>query len=201
MASRLLKIAVDDAKVQAKIAQLAGADMKPAFEAVGRVIATRVRLCFKLGIDPWGSPWVAIKWRAPRRTNDRKRLSATGRRQAAANAAGKAGQPLRDTGRMNRSITSVADATGVTVGTNVKYARVHQHGATIVPKTAKRLVFPGPDGTLIFAKKVTIPARPFLPLRPNTTTVALPPDWSVSVVRALRLHFRRQAQKLDTTAA
>lgn len=199
--ARLLKIAVDDDKLQAKLTQLAGADMKPAFEAVGRVIATRVRLCFKLGVDPWGSPWAAIKWRAPRRTNDGKRLSQTGKRQAAANAAGKAGQPLRDTGRLNRSITSVADSNGVTVGTNVQYARTHQFGATIVPKHAKRLVFPGPDGAMIFAKKVTVPARPFLPLRPNAAVVALPPDWSLGVVRALRLHFRRQAKQLDTVGA
>ena len=154
----------------------ATADMQPVYATVGRVVANRIRLCFKLGIDPWGSPWAKLRFRS--------------------------GQPLRDTGRLQRSIVAKPDGKGVTIGTNVRYARTHQYGATIVPKEQAgpvqpggsiggraRLVFPGPVGRLIFAKKVTIPARPFMPLRKNQSVVALPVDWSADVVRALRAYF------------
>lgn len=44
-----------------------------------------------------------------------------------------------------------------------EYAHVHQEGATIVPKNAKALAIPTPDGMRL-AKKAVIPARPFLGL-------------------------------------
>lgn len=166
-----IKFQLQDQQVQAKLRALlaAGSNMEPVFATVGRVLVNRIRLGFKLGIDPWGSPWKKLKIRQ--------------------------GQPLRDTGLLQRSIVARPDATGVTVGTNKKQARVQQFGATIEPKAAKRLVFPGPGGRLIFAKKVTIPARPYLPLRKGSQTVALPPSWSVDVVRALRAYFINAATK------
>ena len=162
---------IDDSKATAKLKLLQSAidNPQPVYATVGRVLVNRIRLCFKLGIDPWGSPWLALKFRK--------------------------GQPLRDTGRMNRSIVSKVDATGVTVGTNLIYAPVHQFGATIVPKNKPRLVFPGPNGKLIFAKKVVIPARPFMPLRRGADSVQLPPDWSARVTAALKAHFQHEATK------
>jgi phage gpG-like protein len=171
-----LKVAVNDAAARAKIKELIAStqNMQPVFATVGSVIQNRIRLCFKLGIDPWGSPWAALKIRR--------------------------GQPLRDTGRLLASITSKPDATGVTIGTNlrnkgVSYPAVHQFGAVIEPKNAKRLVFPGLGKQLIFAKRVTIPARPFLPLKKGTNVVALPPDWSAAATRALRAYFKKQVEK------
>lgn len=165
-----IKFEVSDAGARKKLKALVSAtgDMQPVFVTVGRVIANRIRLCFKLGVDPWSSPWAALKIRK--------------------------GQPLRDTGRLNRSITSNPDKTGVTIGTNVKHAAVHQFGATIMAKPGKRLVFPGPGGALVFAKKVTIPARPFMPLKKGANVVALPPAWSADVTRALRAYFRNVAK-------
>jgi phage virion morphogenesis protein len=162
---------VDDGGAKAKLAALAGAtsDMRPVYETIGRVLVNRIRLGFKLGVDPWGTPWAALKLRQ--------------------------GQPLRDTGRLQRSITSAPDAQGVTVGTSLRYAPVHQFGATIRPKKAKRLVFPGPGGQLIFAKKVVVPARPFLPLRRSSAAVVLPPAWSVLVVNALKAYFTKAVAK------
>jgi phage gpG-like protein len=49
----------------------------------------------------------------------------------------------------------------VVVGTNAPYAGVHQRGATIRAKPGKRLAFRIGRAT-IFARSVTIPARPFL---------------------------------------
>lgn len=169
MAGLKFKIDGKGAAAKLKALQAATADMRPVYALIGSRIANRIRLCFKMGVDPWGSPWQALKLRK--------------------------GQPLRDTGRLQRSISSRPDGQGVTVGTNVRYAPVHQFGAEIVPVKAKRLVFPGPNGRLIFAKKVKIPARPFLPLRKGGTTVALPPTWSADVVRALKTYFKGAADK------
>lgn len=167
----MLTYKVDDSGAKAKLAALLKAteNPQPAYRTVGNTIVNRIRLCFKLGIDPWGSPWAKLKIRN--------------------------GQPLRDTGRLQRSIVSKADATGVTIGTNLRQAPVHQFGAVIKPNTAKRLVFPGPNGRLIFAKKVTIPARPFFPIREGSNVVALPPAWSVAVVGALKAYFRGAVAK------
>lgn len=164
---------VDDSRAKAKLRLLdaAAANPQPVYATIGRVLVNRIRLCFKLGIDPWSNPWAALKMRK--------------------------GQPLRDTGRLQRSISSRVDADGVTVGTNLIYAPVHQFGATIVPKKAKRLVFPGPGGKMIFAKKVVVPARPFLPLRRYGATVALPPDWSLLVVRSIKAYLKGAVDKAE----
>lgn len=209
---------VDDGGAKKKIAALQAAanDMRPVYETIGRVLINRVRLCFKMGIDPWGNKWQAIKWRAPRsrmvavkdkagNVVDYKRkfgkdgkllLTKTGKKQVEANRAGKAGQPLRDTARLNRSISSQVDGEGVTIGTNVKYARIHQFGGEIRPKNKPFLAFPGPTGEIIFAKRVTIPARPYLPLRKGSAVVALPPAWSVLVVNALKSYFRKKVAEV-----
>lgn len=170
----------------------ATADMRPAYAAVGRVVLSRVQMCFRSGQSPWGDPWAPLRFRAIRRNNAGTRPSRTGRAQARANQRGAAGQPLRDTGRLMRSFVAQPDSSGVTVGTQartqsgVPYAAVHQFGATIFPKKGKFLVFPGPDGGLIFAKRVRIPARPFLPQRAPGAPVILPPQWVLPVVQALR---------------
>lgn len=166
-----LKFTLLDKGAAAKLNALkkATGDMTGAFAAVGRSIASRIRLCFKLGIDPWNNPWAALKMRK--------------------------GQPLRDTGRLQRSITSKPDATGVTIGTNVKYAKVHQFGATIVPVKAKRLVFPGPGGKLIFAKKVVVPARPYMPIKSGGQVLELPPEWRAASARAVKAYFASVVNK------
>lgn len=167
----LIKFRIDDSRATAKLKLLekAAANPQPVYATIGRVLVNRIRLCFKLGVDPWGSPWLALKFRK--------------------------GQPLRDTGRLQRSITSSADSTGVTVGTNLVYAPTHQFGATIVPKNKPWLVFKGPNGRLVFAKKVVVPARPFMPIRKGSSTVALPPDWSVQVVRAIKSYLQHATDK------
>ncbi|RAI38163.1 phage virion morphogenesis protein [Rhodoplanes elegans] len=59
------------------------------------------------------------------------------------------------------SIAFIAGADQVEVGSSWEYAHVHQDGATITPKTARRLVFKV-GGKTVFARSVTIPARPFV---------------------------------------
>lgn len=60
------------------------------------------------------------------------------------------------------SLTSEATATEVATGSNLPYARIHQLGGTIVPKTQKALKFRLPSGGFVTVKKVTIPQREYL---------------------------------------
>lgn len=122
---------------------------KPAMEAVGRYLLYRIQMGFRTSRDPWGEAWKPPKFRF--------------------------GQPLRDTGRLRNSISYQAADEEVTVGTNLKYAAVHQFGAVITPKNKKRLVFEV-RGIKIFARKVTIPARPFMPIGKP-----LPESWEQGV--------------------
>jgi phage gpG-like protein len=65
-------------------------------------------------------------------------------------------------GTLRNSLHVSAGGDSVKVGSPTIYAAIHQLGGVIVPKSAKRLVFSA-GGKKVFAKKVTIPARPFLP--------------------------------------
>lgn len=76
------------------------------------------------------------------------------------------GQVLkRQTGRLASSMNSKVykQGRGVVgiIGSNVKYARIHEFGGTIVPKNGPFLVFRIGD-RVIKTKKVTIPARPYM---------------------------------------
>ncbi len=76
---------------------------------------------------------------------------------------------LITSGLLMRSVTFAVDAGAnlVRVGTNLKYGRIHQLGGVIVPKNRKFLRFPIGGGQFMFAKKVTMPARPYLVVRPE----------------------------------
>jgi phage gpG-like protein len=65
------------------------------------------------------------------------------------------GRHLRD------SIAFIASPAEVQVGSSWEFAHVHQDGAVITPRAAKRLVFML-GGQKVFARRVTIPARPFV---------------------------------------
>lgn len=52
--------------------------------------------------------------------------------------------------------------TGVWGSKANKYALIQELGGTITPKAAKALKIPQPDGSLRFAKSVTLPPRPYL---------------------------------------
>ena len=109
---------------------------RPLFNRIGRALVNDAKLNFRRQHDPEGNPWAPLKLRA--------------------------GRILSDTGRLRNSLSYKTGDDEVEVGTNVLYAKTHQFGATIKPKKAKALAFPGPNGKTIFAKQVKIPARPFL---------------------------------------
>lgn len=167
---------VDDKELEQKIQELIdqAGTMKPVFQTIGRKVGNRIRLGFRSGTSPTGERWKPLRFRN--------------------------GQPLRDTGVLQASITSSATDDYVDIGTNTKYGFVHQFGLKITAKPgqpgqnsigprkgAKRMVFPGPFG-LVFAKSVTIPARPFLPLN-QSGQIDLPEKMQQDVLTAIRKHF------------
>ena len=118
-------------------------DTLPLMTRIGRVMVTDTDLNFRRSQGPDGRPWRPLKSRK--------------------------GQPLRDTGRLQRSIVFDANKKQVEIGTNVLYAPTHQFGAVIKPKKGPFLIFPvaGPGGKkrFVFARQIEIPARPFIGLK------------------------------------
>jgi phage virion morphogenesis protein len=149
-------IDINDSAVRQGLAGIRsrGGNLKPLMQDIGEEMARIVERNFAVGGRP--DAWPA---------------SARSRRDA--------GKPLSDTGRLRRSITVESDRTSAQVGTNVKYARIHQFGGTIHHK-ARTLAFKNKGGFLSRAAAarrktavrigfgrahdITIPARPFLVL-------------------------------------
>lgn len=72
------------------------------------------------------------------------------------------GDILVETGQhLLQSVAFTASSAEAEWGAAWEHAHVHQDGAVIVPKNAKALVFQS-GGATYTAKKVTIPARPFV---------------------------------------
>lgn len=87
-------------------------------------------------------------------------------RQAKLNASGRPG-PNVDTGRLRSSITHDVREGGNSIegviGSNVIYARIHELGGVIRPKTpGGKLRFQTKEGAWVTTDSVTIPARPYL---------------------------------------
>ncbi|EFO33221.1 prophage MuSo2 protein [Roseibium sp. TrichSKD4] len=72
-------------------------------------------------------------------------------------------ETLVRSGALVDSIDHEVDGDAAVVGSSLVYAGIHQFGGTIVPKDAEALVF-RIGGRTIRAKKVEIPARPYLGL-------------------------------------
>lgn len=144
-----LKLKLDD-EFKINMGDLAGRLAKPkqALKECGLVLLRSIGKNFKAGGRP-------MRWKTS------KRAARTG-----------GGKTLVDTSRLKNSITMKAGETSLIVGTNVKYAAIHQLGGTIpahtiLPKRAKALRWFDGSGNVRFAKKVkiptiTLPKRPFL---------------------------------------
>lgn len=116
----------------------------PLMAISGAILENNIRERFVYGRGPFGIPWPVSR-----------------------RAARDGGRTLIDSGGIVNSLTHEATETRVEVGIiaktrSAKFAYVHQFGATITPKNGPYLIFRGADGKLIFAKSVTIPARPFI---------------------------------------
>lgn len=145
---------LDDAAFQAAVAKLGGGLSTGVMRAIGDALVKETQLRFERGVDPFGVAWKPLN---------------------PAYAAIKRGPGILRQGRyLQRFITRETQGNTITVGSNRIYAAVHQFGATIKPKNGKALAFrlgkAGPRGGkgsgLVFARSVTIPARPYLGFGP-----------------------------------
>lgn len=140
-----LETRIDATRAREGFARLrrAMSDTTPVMRAIGTGLIENTHTRFERAVDPSGKGWKALK----------PAYAAVKRGPGILRGAGMRG------GLMG-SITQRAGHDSVEVGTNKIYAGVHQSGATIKPKSAGRLVFRLASG-VVFARSVTIPARPF----------------------------------------
>lgn len=122
MANELVRI--HDAGVTSALRRLRdglplGGSMKPAFENMGRALKTGALLRFRSGVGPDGAGW-----------------------KKSFRAEHEGGQTLSLSRRLRNSITYIATPTGVTIGTNVIYAAIHQFGGVIRAKKGPFLAIP-----------------------------------------------------------
>ncbi len=115
--------------------RLENVDFAKLHENIGEVLISTTHERFRNGRAPNGSKW-------------KRGLKGTG-------------QTLVLSRLLRNSITKRFSYEGVEVGTNVKYARIHQKGGTIRAKKAKFLRFKV-GSRWAMKKSVKIPARPFI---------------------------------------
>lgn len=99
-------VTLDHAALDAIIDAVERSDRRRLMDRVGRAIHSDLMLRFRRGAAPDGTPWEPL-------LRPRKRGP---------------GQPLRDTGRLQRSYTWRATSERVVIGTNVEYGAAHQYG-------------------------------------------------------------------------
>lgn len=139
-------ITLDDAAVREAFARLMGlmSDTTPMTRAIGVGLVSNTHARFEREVAPDGSSWAPLN---------------------PAYARGKQGSGiLRGSamrGGLMGSVTYDAGRDSVAVGSNKVYAAIHQLGGTIKPRSASHLVF-NLGGAPVFARSVTIPARPYI---------------------------------------
>lgn len=147
----MINITLDDREVRQALERLQRrlSDLSPVMRDIGELLVERAKQRFEASTAPDGSRWApnsaatlgALLARS--RANFRKDGSLS--KRGTARKAGK--KPLIDTGTLMGQMFYRASASEVTVGNTMRYAAIHQFG--------------GQAGR---GKKVTIPARPFLPV-------------------------------------
>lgn len=127
-----------DQELLDRLRGLEEADIAAAMAAVGEAIRTSVLERFDTGKDPEGRPW-----------------------KKSIRAQQDGGKTLVDHRTLSTSIHVESSAKGVEVGTNEKYAAIHQFGGTIRAKGDGLLKFKIGD-QWISKRSIEMPARPYL---------------------------------------
>lgn len=155
----MIEVKVDDAHVRAVMQRVADGAVRaaPLMQRIAGVMADAVEENFAQEGRP---KWLGLKPRSLARGLKMGRGPA---------------KILQDTGRLAASITTQYDNLSAVVGTNVKYAAIHQFGGTtpphvIRPKNKKALAFSGRVVKKVNHPGSKIPARPFLLLTPQDNT-------------------------------
>lgn len=186
-------IEVDTRAVYTALLSLAErSDVTPAIlEDIGDLLANNIREKIKQGRTPWGEPFkplrsltINTRFRGGKRYTKSGATTSRFFRHMTGNHV-----PLNDTGqhireRVTYRVSGKSVLVGILDSQNAKIGRVHQFGAVIRAKNAKYLAIPIGDGTYRFKKQVTIPARPYLPIRGGR--VDLPASWAEEIATRLR---------------
>lgn len=135
MAGVSLSMTVDDEEVRRAIQGLAtrSLNLREAFDDVGASLLTSTQQRFEDEEDPAGEPWAELA------ESTQNKLVTKRKRRGKEHI-------LRERGHLYGSLTYLAKPTEVAIGSNRKYAAIHQLGGT-------EDMAPGP---------AAIPARPFL---------------------------------------
>lgn len=168
-----ITVTIDDREVIDFLARMSGraADMTRPMREIGGLVRSAALESFVAQSAPDGQKWPVLSPATliarARRVTGGKHRKKSGGLNARASRIVASGKALLDTGVLRGSI-AVHDvtATTVTVGTNLIYAAIHQFG--------------GKAGR---GRKVSIPARPFLPGNP------LPEALRGDILAAIRRHL------------
>jgi len=144
-------------------------------DSIGNFVVRDIKKIFNIGGDP--------KWKPSKRAK-KGYVVKRGKRKGET----KSGKTLQDTGRLRNSITYRTQKGKIIIGTNVKYAAIHNFGGTIVVRGGRKhgqpyLVTNKPfEGAVTFLKKdgkypagvrytkrhkIRMPRRQFMKIRPN----------------------------------
>jgi phage virion morphogenesis protein len=137
-------IKIDASEVQDALKRFLAAaeDLAPVFKNIGEYEAEATKQRFRDERDPDGNVWQAL--------NPLYKETKKGPRILT-------GQ----TGDLSRIVWQLASQSEVEIGSNMIYARIHNEGGTIVPKSAAALVF-SMGGQTFKVKSVKIPKRQYL---------------------------------------
>ena len=133
-----VRVEGDLGRFQDTIKNLSDIEMKELNQLLGEVVRTGTVERFENSEDPEGNSW---------------------RNSLRANSEG--GKTLVQSAGLKNSISVRATPKGFAIGTNKKYAAIHQFGGTIRAKSKKGLIFKI-NGKFVRKQEVEIPARPFL---------------------------------------
>jgi phage virion morphogenesis protein len=144
-------------------------NLRPVHDEIGAAFLMRSQRCFEEERGPDGKPWKLLSAETVlKRAGGRAKVynAKGGIRKPAAKRIG-AIAILRESARLFQSMTYRATRTGVEIGTNAVYGRIHLLG--------------GQAGR---GRKVAIPARPYLP------TKELPHGWAEDALAIVNDYIR-----------
>lgn len=153
MSGALIEIVVDDKEIREALSRLAKAtgNLRPALKNIGEYMQHSIWERFDAQKDPSGKPWTKLKPSTLLRKKGRGKIL------------------VGPQSRLRDSIAYEASSDQVEVGTNVKYAAIHQFGGKTRPhkinaRPGKALFWPGASHPVASVNHPgsTIPARPFL---------------------------------------
>lgn len=152
-------ITVQDKGVQSALKALSTRinNMNPVLQTIGEGIVERTRRRFETSTDPAGQPWkpnsaATLAILAGRLSGQKSKVKKDGSLNASGQRSYANKKPLIADGNLRRQFTISAVNGTLTVSNTMKYAAIQQFG--------------GKAGR---GHKVTIPARPFLPVHQNGT--------------------------------